>query len=97
MKQPAIYIVTNMYQGSLYVGVTSNLVKRIYQHKNSFKPGFTSKYQCDRLVYYEVLDTMINAINREKQIKGGSRSDKIKLIEERNPAWEDLYKNICRP
>ncbi len=80
MKQPAVYITASKSQGTLYVGVTSNLVKRIYQHKNSFMPGFTSKHQCDRLVYYELLSTMTNAIKREKQIKGGSRQGKLEWI-----------------
>ncbi len=96
MKQPAVYITTNKPEGTLYVGVTSNLVKRIYQHKNSFMPGFTSQHHCDRLVYYEIFDTMNIAISREKQIKSGSRRRKIELIESINPDWKDLYKDICR-
>ena len=94
MKQPAIYISTNKKDGTLYTGVTSNLPQRIYQHKNKTFTGFSSKYNCDRLVYYEVFDDMENAILREKQIKGGSRKKKIALIESLNPEWKDLYKDI---
>jgi putative endonuclease len=72
-KQPAIYILTNRRNGTLYVGVTSDLRARIYQHKNAHVHGFSSHYNCKILVYYELHENMINAIEREKQIKGGSR------------------------
>ena len=78
----------------MYVGVTSNLVKRIYEHKNKFVKGFTEKYQIDKLGYYEVFDSILSAIEREKQLKAGSRKDKLKLIESFNPDWEDLYYTI---
>ena len=78
----------------MYVGVTSNLVKRIYEHKNKFVKGFTEKYQTDKLGYYEVFDSILSAIEREKQLKAGSRKDKLKLIESFNPDWEDLYYTI---
>ena len=84
MKQPVIYIITNKRNGTLYVGVTSNLTKRIYEHKNELLKGFSKKYDCKMLVFYELHDTMISAITREKQIKGGSRKRKLELIEEIN-------------
>lgn len=71
--------------------VTSNLVKRVYQHKNHLADGFTSKYNIDKLVYYEIFEDIKEAIKREKQLKGGSRKKKIQLIESVNPNWEDLY------
>ena len=94
MKQPAIYIMTNKRNGTLYTGVTSNLIKRIHQHKERVMAGFTKKYDCKLLVYYEVHSTMEIAITREKQIKNGSRRKKISLIESMNPNWKDLYQEI---
>ena len=94
MKQPAIYITANKYNGTLYTGVTSDLVQRIYLHKNKLIPGFASRFKCTMLVYYECFDDMTTAITREKQIKAGSRSDKVKLIESSNPTWADLYDQI---
>jgi len=96
MKQPAIYIMTNMRNGTLYTGVTSNLGQRVYQHKNEFVPGFTSRYQCKNLVYFEIFSDMENAIMREKKLKGGPRKQKLKLIESLNPEWKDLYESICK-
>ncbi len=94
-KQPAIYIMANRRNGTLYTGVTSDLPKRAWQHKEGVPPkSFTSRYGCKMLVYYELCDEMISAIAREKQIKGGSRADKIKLIESMNPNWRDLYEDI---
>jgi predicted GIY-YIG superfamily endonuclease len=90
-KQPAIYIVTNKRNGTLYTGVTSDLVKRIYQHKLAITPGFSHRYGCKLLVYYEMHEEMLGAIAREKQIKAGSRKNKIALIEAMNPGWNDLY------
>ncbi len=75
-----IYILFNKRNGTLYTGVTSNLVKRVYEHKNKLSDGFTRKYNIDKLGYYEVYDTIISAIEREKQLKGGSRKQKIQLI-----------------
>lgn len=92
-KQPAIYIITNKKNGTLYTGVTSDLPKRIYEHKNATK-GFTAKYKCKTLVYFEIFDNMENAILREKQIKDGRRDKKIALIEMMNPEWRDLYLDI---
>jgi putative endonuclease len=94
MKQPAIYIMANRRNGTLYTGVTSNLIKRAYEHRNSLVESFTSKYHCKLLVYYELHETMEYAISREKQIKGGSRADKLRLIESMNPNWSDLYEEI---
>lgn len=93
-KLSAIYILTNKPNGTLYTGVTSNLIKRIYEHKQGTIPSFTQKYNCKRLVYYEQFENIIAAIEREKQIKGGSRSKKINLIESINPEWIDLYPTI---
>jgi len=93
-KLPAVYIVASQRNGTLYVGVTSNLVKRIWQHKNDQVEGFTRLYGVHSLVYFEVADTMDAAISREKQIKAGSRAKKLKLIEAVNPEWNDLYDSI---
>ncbi len=93
-KRPAVYIMTNKPNGILYTGVTSDLVKRVYDHKNRAVPDFTKTYGCKRLVYFELCDSMGNAISREKQIKSGSRDRKIALIENMNPKWQDLYSEI---
>lgn len=89
-----IYILFNKQNGTLYTGVTSNLAKRIYEHKNKLADGFTKKYNVDKLGYYEIYDTIEAAIEREKQIKGGSRKQKLQLIESINPHWTDLYDTI---
>ena len=94
MKEPAVYIMTNKRNGTIYTGVTSNLLQRVYQHKQSEIPGFTNKYNCKILVYYDLQDSMENAIMREKYIKKLSRKNKIKLIETLNPNWNDLYISI---
>ena len=93
-KKPYIYILFNKRNGTLYTGVTSNLVKRVYEHKNKVYEGFTSKYGVDKLGYYEVFNDIKDAIIREKQIKSGSRKKKIQLIESINPTWLDLYERI---
>jgi putative endonuclease len=93
-KTPIVYIMTNKRNGTLYTGVTSNLIKRVYQHKNEACPGFTKKCRCNMLVYYEIHTSMYYAISREKQIKAGSRKKKIALIESMNPAWGDLYQAL---
>jgi putative endonuclease len=96
MKQPAIYILSNKKDGTLYTGVTSDLIRRIYQHKNDNDfDKFSSRYDCNKLVYFESYETMEQAIIREKQIKAGSRKKKIKLIDSVNPEWNDLYQGIC--
>lgn len=89
-----VYILFNEKRGTLYTGVTSNLTKRIYEHKNKLIEGFTKKYKVDKVGYYEVFENITKAIEREKQIKGGSRKDKLKLIENFNPYWIDLYNSI---
>jgi len=89
-----VYILFNKRNGTLYVGVTSNLIKRIYEHKSKLVDGFTKKYRVDKLGYYEIFNDIIHAITREKQIKGGSRKDKLKLLEQFNPNWEDLYDGL---
>jgi len=94
MKQGYIYILFSQRNGTLYVGVTSNLVARVYEHKNKMVDGFTKKYKVDKLGYYEVHDDIVSAIAREKQIKAGSRADKMALIESMNPEWNDLYHAI---
>ena len=93
-KIPCIYILANKRNGTLYVGVTSNLQKRILEHKRSMTKGFTKKYGLHTLVYYKVCSNMLSAIEREKQIKAGPRKNKLKLIETSNPSWGDLYKKL---
>ena len=94
MKKGYIYILFNKRNGILYVGVTSDLVKRVYEHKCKLVEGFTKKYNVDKLGYYEVTDNILTAIEREKQLKSGSRQKKIDLIEKTNPEWKDLYSEI---
>ncbi|MGL5743422.1 MAG: GIY-YIG nuclease family protein [Legionella sp.] len=94
VKQPAVYIMTNKRNVVLYTGVTSDLIKRVYEHKYADISGFTHRYGCKSLVYYEIIDDMINAIAREKQLKGGSRKRKLALIEKVNSYWEDLYEKL---
>jgi putative endonuclease len=94
MEQSYVYILSNKPQGTLYVGVTSDLIKRIYQHKSKFVDSFTSKYHLKLLVYYEIHNDIIEAIKKEKQLKRWRRDWKIKLIEKSNPKWGDLYGNI---
>ena len=89
-----VYILFNKRNGTLYTGVTSDLVKRIYEHKSKAVDGFTKKYNVDQLGYYEVFEGIEEAIKREKIIKGGSRAKKLKLIEGFNPEWKDLYNSI---
>ena len=88
-KQYYVYILTNNSK-TLYTGVTNNLIRRIYEHKNKFVEGFSKKYNLTKLVYYEISEDVRSAIAREKQIKGWLRSKKIKLIESMNPEWKDL-------
>jgi putative endonuclease len=94
MKQAYIYILTNKKNGVLYIGVTSDLIKRIYEHKSGFVEGFTKKYNLYKLVYYEVHDDIVMAITREKQMKKWNRQWKIELIEKMNPEWRDLYDEL---
>jgi putative endonuclease len=94
MKQYFVYIMTNKYHNILYTGVTNNLIRRVYEHKQKLVEGFTKRYSLSKLVYYEVAETANAAITREKQIKGGSRQDKTDLIQSMNPKWQDLYEKI---
>ena len=93
-KQPAVYILASGYNGTLYVGVTSNLIQRIWQHKNDLVEGFTEKYGVHSLVYYELHGDMPVAIQREKQLKKWNRQWKIDLIEKANPTWKDLWEEL---
>ena len=94
MKQPCVYLLTSRRNGTLYTGVTSNLVQRVWQHKNNLVDGFTKKYGVHTLVWFEVHETMQTAIEREKAIKEWRRVWKIELIESVNPQWRDLYEDI---
>jgi putative endonuclease len=94
MKQPATYLMTNRMNGVLYVGVTSNLVQRVWQHREHVVPGFSARYRLDRLVWFELHPTMESAIAREKQIKAGNRARKCALIQAGNPEWSDLWPKI---
>jgi putative endonuclease len=94
MKTPCVYMLASKRNGTLYVGVTSNLPQRVWQHKNDLVEGFTRRYGIHALVWYEVHETMENAIAREKTIKEWKRQWKIDLIEAMNPEWRDLYEDI---
>ena len=89
-----VYILFSKRNGTLYTGVTSNLIRRVYEHKSKADEGFTSRYNVDKLGYYEVCTSIRSAIEREKQIKNGSRTMKLALIEKMNPEWVDLYQSI---
>ena len=93
-KQPAVYILFNRRNGTLYIGVTSNIVQRIWQHKRGLVDGFSKKYNLHKLVYVEVFESMDSAIQYEKRLKKWNRKWKIELIEERNPEWKDLYREL---
>jgi putative endonuclease len=95
-KNYYVYILASGRYGTLYTGVTSDLIKRTWQHREGFVDGFATKYGVKRLVWYEVHDDAYAAINREKQIKKWNRSWKIKLIQERNPLWRDLFDEVVR-
>ena len=91
-KQYFVYILTNQSNRVLYTGVTNSLERRLYEHRSNLIPGFTSKYRCHKLVYYEATPSVGAAITREKQIRGWLRAKKIALIESVNPGWEELFK-----
>ncbi len=93
-KQPAVYIVASKTNGTLYIGVTSDLVKRIWEHKNNMVDGFTKRYRVHRLVWYELHETMVSAIEREKRLKKWKRAWKLRLILSTNPNRQDLYGTI---
>ena len=90
-----VYILSNKPYGSLYVGITNNLIKRVWQHKEKFVDGFTKEYHLDKLVYYECTSNVLSAIQREKQLKAWHRDWKLHLISKTNPSWKDLYAEIC--
>jgi putative endonuclease len=94
MKQPCVYILASRRNGTLYTGVTSNLVQRVWQHKSDLVEGFTKQYGVHALVWFEPHETMESAISREKAIKKWRRDWKLKLIESTNPQWRDLYDDI---
>jgi putative endonuclease len=94
VKEPAVYIMASRRNGTLYTGVTSDLPARAWQHREGVSPGFTRKYGCKLLVWYEQCGTMEAAILREKQIKGGSRAKKLRMIEGMNPGWNDLFETL---
>jgi putative endonuclease len=97
VKQPAVYMMASKRNGTIYAGVTSNLVKRVWEHREGVVGGFTKRYGCKILVWYELGGSMEAAIRREKQIKGGSRARKLALIETANPEWRDLWADIGIP
>ena len=97
MRQPAVYIMASKRNGTIYTGVTSNLVQRVWQHREGVADGFTKRHGCKLLVWFELAQTMDAAIGREKQIKGGSRPKKLALIEATNRNWRDLYGDIAHP
>ena len=93
-KQCYVYIITNRRNTVLYIGVTNNLIRRIYEHKEKLVDGFSKKYNVTKLVYYEIFEDIENAISREKQLKAGSRQKKIDLISRMNRGWRDLYDEL---
>jgi putative endonuclease len=93
-KQPAVYILATKRNGTIYVGVTSDLIKRVWEHKNDTVEGFTKRYGVHHLVWYELHESMSSAIGREKRLKEWKRAWKLKLIESSNPGWQDLYDGL---
>ena len=88
---PYVYMLASQKNGTLYIGVTRDLIKRVYEHKSGFVPGFSRQYQVKRLVWFQQCDSIVSAIQREKQMKAWKRDWKIQLIEQSNPCWNDLY------
>mgnify|MGYP001194370943 FL=1 len=93
-KQPAVYVLASKRNGTLYIGVTNALQRRVWEHKNDLVEGFTKRYGVHRLIYYELYEDMVSAITREKQMKKWNRAWKLELIEKHNPAWNDLWDAI---
>jgi putative endonuclease len=93
--QPAVYLITNKPYGTLYIGVASNLIQRVWQHREKLGDGFAKQHGLDRLVWYEIHQTMYDAITREKQIKKWNRDWKVNLIQAHNGSWRDLFADIC--
>jgi len=96
MKQPAVYILASQIRGTLYIGVTSDIVKRVYQHKNNIVDGFSKEHSTHKLVHYELFGDMYEAIKREKQLKKWKRVWKLELIEKNNSDWKDLYGDVIQ-
>jgi putative endonuclease len=90
-----VYIIASRKDGAIYIGVSNDIVRRIFEHRNKLVPGFASKYNITRLVWFEMYDDPISAISREKKLKKWKRSWKVQLIEAQNPQWNDLYDSIC--
>jgi len=97
IKQPCVYFMSSKRNGTLYIGVTSNLIKRVWEHKNNVVDGFTKRYGVHQLVWYECHESMIAAITREKSLKKWNRQWKVELIEKMNPHWQDLYDQLLTP
>lgn len=91
-----VYILASRRNGTLYIGVTNNIIRRIFEHKNGLIEGFSKKYKINRLVYYETYNEIQTAIVREKELKGWLRKRKIELIEQQNPNWIDLYEELVK-
>ena len=96
MKSYFVYILSSQRNGTLYIGVTSDLLKRMWEHKNKKVDGFTKKYNVDKLVYFEQTENVVSVLEREKQLKKWNRSWKIKLIESNNPKWQNLYLTLTQ-
>jgi putative endonuclease len=96
MEESYVYILASRRNGTLYVGSTTDLVKRIWEHKKKIIPGFTTKYNVNQLVYYEIHQNIIEAARRERRLKNWCRKWKLNIIEQLNPSWRDLYDEICR-
>lgn len=94
-KQPCVYLLASQRNGTLYIGVTSDLIKRVYQHRMNLAEGFTKRHGVHVLVWYEFRETMESAILREKQLKKWPRSAKLRLIEQQNPDWQDLWLSLA--
>ena len=94
VKQPCVYLLASRRNGTLYIGVASDIVKRVWEHKNDVVAGFTRRYGVHTLVWYEIHENMESAISREKTIKGWKRPWKLELIEQENPQWNDLYDSL---
>jgi putative endonuclease len=90
-----VYILASRRDGAIYVGMTNDLVRRVYEHRTKVVPGFTSRYNITQLVWFEIYDDPISAISREKELKKWKRAWKVQLIEAQNPGWDDLYESIC--
>jgi putative endonuclease len=93
-RQPVVYILASKRNGTLYIGVTSDLIKRVWEHKHNVMKGFTERYRVHRLVWYEMHETMESAIRKEKMLKNWKRAWKLELIERSNPNWQDLYEEV---